>query len=78
MEMDTIDEIRDEVSKYLPHANERFLIMVYTLMMEQRKDEFSEEQLWVLHERREREINGESKGYTRNEARERMEQLKNR
>ena len=72
MEMDTIDEIRDEVSKYLPQANERFLIMVYTLMMEQRKDEFNEDELRLLHERRERQINGESKGYTRSEASERM------
>lgn len=78
MEMDTIDEIRDEVSKYLPQANERFLIMVYTLMMEQRKDEFNEDELRLLHERRERQINGESKGHTRSEASERMRQLKDR
>jgi hypothetical protein len=78
MEMDTIDQIRDEVSKYLPQANERFLFMVYTMMIEQRKDEFSDEQLRVLHERRDRQISGESKGYTRSEARERMRQLKNR
>ena len=76
--MDTIDEIRDEVSKYLPQANERFLIMVYTLMMEQRKDEFNEDELRLLHERRERQINGESKGCTRSKASERMQQLKDR
>lgn len=70
--MKSIDDIRKKVSEYLPNADEDFIIQVYTMMLHEERGGFTEEEVKMLDERKARHLAGESKSYSREEAKRKL------
>ena len=70
----TITAIRNRLMSYLANADDNKIKAVYTLLEKDidEKDLFvlSEEQLQILDKERDMHLSGQSKSYTRNEARQ--------
>lgn len=60
-----VETLRNRLHDYINNAQENKLQAIYTLVQEDIEHyDFSEEDIKVLNERRERHIKGESKSYT--------------
>lgn len=70
----TITAIRNRLMSYLANADDRKIKAVYTLLEKdiEEKETFvlSDEQLEILEKERELHLSGQTKSYTRNEARQ--------
>lgn len=58
--------IRNKLHEYIDTADERKLQAIYTILEDEIEDShiFSEEEIALFHERRNKHLSGESKSYT--------------